>query len=90
MIFGIDWDKTITAEPGLFKIFIDAARERGHTCIIVTGRQEHDKIVPPWPMVIIYAGNEWKCDAALKAGYKVDVWIDDMPGVIMPSQKLEW
>ena len=90
MIIAIDWDKTITADPELFGGFIESALARGHTAIIVTGRQAHDTIVPPWPIEVIYAGNEWKQGAALAAGYKVDIWIDDMPGMIMPSQKLEW
>ena len=90
MIIAIDWDKTFTVDPGLFSLFINGALDRGHKCIIVTGRQKSDPVVPPFEIPIIYAGNEWKNDAALAAGYKVDIWIDDMPGMIMPCQKLQW
>lgn len=90
MIIAIDWDHTITAAPGLFKSFIDLAVAGGHKVIVVTGRQSHDQVVPPWPIEIIYAGSEWKKDAAEKAGYIVDIWIDDQPGHIEPSRKLDW
>jgi len=31
---------------------------------------------------IIFDGNDWKRDAALKAGYDVDIWIDDSPEIV--------
>ena len=80
MIIAIDWDKTITADPGLWNEFIDLASARNHTVIVVTGRQEHDPVVPPWPIEVIYAGSRWKIDAAKSAGFEVDIWIDDHPG----------
>jgi hypothetical protein len=38
------------------------------------------KLVP-----VVFAGGEWKREVALKQGYKVDVWIDDMPEYIGPQ-----
>ena len=34
------------------------------------------------PIPIVYCGNESKRQACLKAGYEVDIWIDDMPAMI--------
>lgn len=91
MFIAIDWDHTITADPGLWKDFIELAEAKGHIVIIVTGRHEKDTIVPPWPMKVVYAGNDWKKDAAERAGYPViDIWIDDSPGTIEPGKKLIW
>lgn len=90
MIIAIDWDNTITRDVALFKAFIELANQSGHKTIVITGRQPNDQIVPPFPIEVIYAGDRWKRDAAAAAGYAVDIWIDDSPGVIMPQQKLEW
>ena len=91
MLIAIDWDHTITADPDLWRNFIDHASAKGHQVIIVTGRQKTDPIVTRWPIEVIYAGNEWKKDAVANAGYPiVDIWIDDNPGTIEPGKKLVW
>lgn len=90
MIIAIDWDHTITNDPELFKAFIQLAIHRGHEPIIVTGRKASQPIESPLAIPVIYADDEWKRVAALKAGYKVDVWIDDSPGLIEPAKKLSW
>lgn len=49
----------------------------------------------PHDIPIIYADRELKEHAARKAGYTVDIWIDDMPGtiqecaIIQPSEDKE-
>lgn len=90
MIIAIDWDKTITADLVLFQAFVELANQRGHKAIVVTGRHAHDPIEAPFVIEVIYAGDKWKHDAAAEAGYVVDIWIDDCPGMIMPPQKLVW
>ena len=88
MIIGIDFDGTITRDPDLWYAFIAAARQRGHAVIVVTGRKER----PPVPnaLAVIHARGDFKCAAARRAGFKVDVWIDDEPGLIEPQRMLEW
>jgi hypothetical protein len=89
MIIAIDYDNTYTADPNLWNNFVTTALEIGHTVICVTARPEImgqvvldsiGKLVP-----FVFAGGEWKREVALKRGYKVDVWIDDMTEYIGPQ-----
>ncbi len=89
MIVAIDYDGTYAAAPDLFNEIIKLFQDNGHTVICVTGRPEVmgqmvldtvGQLVP-----VIFAGSEWKREAAKKRGYKVDVWIDDMPEMIAPQ-----
>jgi hypothetical protein len=89
MIISIDYDNTYTADPNLWDNFIKTALSIGHTVICVTARPEVmgqvvldsvGQLVP-----VVFAGGEWKREVALKQGYKVDVWIDDMPEYIGPQ-----
>lgn len=86
MIVAIDYDNTYTAAPDLFNEIIRLFQEAGHTVVCVTGRPEImgqpvldsiGKLVP-----VVFAGQQWKREAAEKRGYKVNVWIDDMPEMI--------
>ena len=42
----------------------------------------------PGSVTIVYAGDGLKEQAALGAGYRVDVWVDDEPGTIQPMRVL--
>ena len=87
MIIAVDYDRTYAADPETFDKVIEVFKQAGHTVICVTGRDGGamgdivratiGQLVP-----CVFAGKEWKRDAALKQGYKVDVWIDDMPEMI--------
>lgn len=92
MIIAIDYDHTYTADPNLWEIFFRIAKLSGHQVICVTGRNcwSLDMQLNPLPhnMPIVYSGKELKEKAALKAGYKVDIWIDDMPGTIQETKIL--
>lgn len=98
MIFGIDFDGTFAADPPLFRAFVGLLREAGHRAVIVTGRKDAVMLSDPgrhWGdelravvgglLPIVFAGHEWKKEAAAKAGYAVDVWIDDHPEWIGPQ-----
>jgi len=89
MIFSLDYDNTITLAPKLWECFIIAAQSIGHTCIITTGRHASDPI-KFFGLPVVYAGDSLKRHAAERAGYDVDVWIDDEPGTIEPCRKLKW
>lgn len=92
MIIAIDYDNTYAADPETFDKVIGVFKQAGHIIICVTGRDGGamgdivratiGQLIP-----IVFAAKEWKRDAALKRGYKVDVWIDDMPEMIA-KQKL--
>lgn len=91
MIFGIDYDDTWTRDPELFFQLLDLLQKRGHSAVIVTARNkpsfgsnggwngEPIEIAVKGKLPVVYAGNSTKREAANRAGYKVDVWIDDSP-----------
>jgi len=88
MVISIDYDNTYTACPSLFNKIIDLFQKDGHTVICVTNRKNLSTMADEVNnsigklVDVIFAGSEWKRDAALKAGYAVDIWIDDSPGFI--------
>ena len=89
MIIAIDYDNTYTAAPDMWNETIKLFQSAGHTVICVTARPEVmgqpvldsvGKLIP-----VIFAGAEWKREAAKKRGYNVNVWIDDSPEYIGPQ-----
>lgn len=94
MIFGLDYDGTFTADPDLWRRFIADAQRCGHSVVCVTGR----KALPdysreprlPDSVPVVLAGDQWKRHAAAKAGFAVNVWIDDMPEMVAPTLKLDF
>lgn len=91
MLIAIDYDGTFTAAPALFWTFIEQCNSFGIQVICVTGRTPRQKIVNAYLTIpIIYAGSEHKRKAAERAGYKVDIWIDDTPEMIGESKILNW
>ena len=88
MTIAIDLDNTWTASPALWTRFYYEADADGHTVIMVTARRdpvsedERRRFFLPADMPIIYTVGDFKERHARAAGYKVDVWIDDTPGMI--------
>lgn len=88
--YGIDYDETWTTDPTLWTQFTRTAVSRGHRVVLVTNRVSRR----PWgPEVrtalrgvpvdgIVFAGAAPKRQAALQAGHRVDVWIDDSPQTV--------
>ena len=63
------------------------AQRRGHTVVCVTGRREppdfsREPRMPDSVPIVCVGPEVLKRPAAAKAGYPIDIWIDDMPGVI--------
>lgn len=81
MTIALDYDNTYTADPPMWDAFIGCAQGRGHTVIIATGRRENDPATVPG-VKTIYCGHSLKEHACRAAGINVDIWIDDMPGMI--------
>lgn len=90
LLIAIDYDHTYSADSKFWKIVIGLGRNYGHEFVMVTGREPEDKITITCNIPIVYAGDELKRKAAKKAGYDVDIWIDDEPGTIEPCRKLLW
>ncbi len=94
MLFGIDYDGTFAAAPNVFREFVKILRAAGHDAICVTGRLDSGimgdvvRSSINGLMPIVFAGSRWKVDAAMDAGYSVDVWIDDNPQFISPPPDL--
>ena len=88
MTIAIDLDNTWTADPHLWRHFRCLAAYGGHRVIMVTARrhpvtdEERERFLLPWDMPITYTSGDFKEKHALAAGYKVDIWIDDAPGMI--------
>lgn len=91
LVIGIDFDGTISAAPELFRLFITSAVSHGHTVVVVTSRRggerdlAHMRSVMPDLPAVVFAAGDWKRWAAVRAGYRVDVWIDDLPEYIGPQ-----
>ena len=90
MIISIDYDDTFTADTIFWTHFVDMCIEDGHTVLCITSRfstfenrREIEKAIGKC-VPVIFADHGFKEDAAKKAGYLVDIWIDDRPQCIRP------
>lgn len=94
LVFGLDYDGTFTADPDLWRQFISSATARGHAVVCVTARRTPPDFSrePRLPdcVPVVCAGQTYKQHAAAKAGYPVNIWIDDMPELIAPSKVLSF
>lgn len=83
---GLDYDDTFTQDPGLWRAFVGIAKERGHCVYVTTARHASDiaDIEMNLPGIeVIPSGGKCKNPAAQAAGVSIDIWIDDMPQIIM-------
>lgn len=95
LTFGLDYDDTFTADPDLWRQFIATAQARGHAVVCVTARHtppdfSREPRMPDSAPIVCTGGQPYKKHAAAKAGFAVNVWIDDMPGLIEPSLVLDF
>ncbi|WP_293371460.1 hypothetical protein [Nevskia sp.] len=83
MLIALDYDQTYTADPEGWNAVVELMTARGHSFVCVTGRTEPPGTDEPHiPMPVVCAGDRMKSSAAHRAGYHVDVWIDDCPSTI--------
>lgn len=89
MIISVDYDSTYSADPITFNAVIQIFQAAGHTVICCTGRDRTSgkEVLESIGKLVgedhcVFAGKEWKRDAASAAGFDVDVWIDDMPEMV--------
>jgi len=79
LIFGIDFDDTITKAPALFEELINLLKRHGCEVYIVTARErgaycEALRKFEPLVDGVIFCSNKAKQDVA-----EIDIWIDDFP-----------
>jgi hypothetical protein len=86
MLFAIDYDHTYHADEPAWNEAIAVFRRHGHDFICVTGRNpETEALQREMDMPVLYSPGKYKRQTAEEAGYEVDVWIDDNPGIIQPG-----
>lgn len=93
MTIAIDIDGTWSLAPFMWLRFYINAKGEGHTCIFVTGKEQPqeklERLNIPSNAIIIVSNSQFKEQEALKAGYRVDIWIDNEPGTIQPCKILQ-
>lgn len=80
MIIALDYDKTYTREPVLWKKFISDCQKLSHVVICITMRYPHEKILDMPLDAIYYTSRKAKLIWAKANNIEVDIWIDDKPG----------
>ena len=93
--FAIDYHGTFSTDVPMFRTLIVLLNSRGNTVVIVTGINDGT----PWAneirmnigglAPIIFANGAWKEEATKRAGFNVDIWIDDHPEVIRKQSAVE-
>lgn len=79
MIIALDYDKTYTACPEIWDIFIKCC-EGKHKVICITMRRFPEEQILNMPVhEIIYTDRKAKKKYADENGIIVDIWIDDKP-----------
>lgn len=92
MLIALDYDDTFTEDVDFWCQVVALGRLRGHNFVCVTARSSPPDVPrePHIPMPIVCAGNEYKKAAAERAGFRVDVWIDDLPQLITGEGRLNF
>jgi hypothetical protein len=89
-LISIDFDRTFTSDVEFWRFFIYQAWRRGHEILCVTGRTDTPYSRKELNAVfgastrsrlkdIVFCDHAPKRARTLALGYKVDIWIDDLP-----------
>lgn len=84
--FALDYDGTATEDLTLWRNFVGMCKERGHNVFIVTARYPNNisDIAANFPdLEIIPCSGRYKNQVVEENAISIDVWIDDMPQMIM-------
>lgn len=94
LTISLDYDRTFTAAPGLWRSFVADATARGNRVVCITRRDDteenrHELRIAFGDLevarTILCGSATQKRDAAKAAGVEVDVWIDDYPEGIVSA-----
>ena len=82
--FAFDYDLTWSVDPFAFEAWVAILLFRGHTCLIVTGRSERDKLTLgveiPHGIRVIYCDRRPKRKVLAEHGFIGNIiFVDDMP-----------
>ncbi len=98
LTISIDYDRTFTAAPGLWRSFIADATNRGNRIVCISRREDNEVNreemrlafgdLDVSQLVLCGTGTQ-KRDAAAEKGLDVDVWIDDYPEGIPAARSVE-
>ena len=80
----IDYDRTYTADPDLWRVILPIIQSKGHKVYLVTSRGMDTPVELAEDFVqmgipIIYCEYLAKRDVCRKQGIHIDIWIDDDP-----------
>jgi len=94
VIIAIDYDRTWSADPSTWNAVYELLLSRGHQVIMVTGRKQWTDDMKrgnlPESLRIFYTNGQLKeWSLRTQRGPKVDIWIDDMPGMIQNCKLLQ-
>ena len=99
MIFGLDFDGTVTGDLTLFTLFVMNAKKRGHKVYLVTMRYESERYIGGHPIPdsfaeltdgVFFTGRKAKGPFMQAKGIDVDVWLDDNPQAVYMGADEIW
>lgn len=87
---ALDFDCTFTADIEFWRLFVQLCAKRGHAVVLVTARYDtpenhalvRDVIGAPTVRLLsglVFTSRGPKRPRAAARGYKIDIWIDDLP-----------
>lgn len=85
--FGLDFDGTYTEDPELWDAFVTLAKQRGHQVTFVTSRDDNcmasvHEAATKLGIEALACNGLPKIKTADDNGLLVNIWIDDMPGML--------
>lgn len=98
LVISLDYDRTFTAAPGLWRSFVGMATAAGNRVVCISRRQDDEANREELRLafadlevsdLILCGTDTQKRDAAADAGLAVDVWIDDYPEGIVAAPATE-
>lgn len=94
LLISIDFDDTFTADVEMWSRVIAEFQRSGHRVICVSARPDSDSHkrelsrALPNGVDVLLSCFEPKRAFALKQGYAVDIWIDDIPEAIPTKEEM--
>ena len=94
LVISLDYDRTYTAAPGLWRSFVNMATAAGNRVVCISRREATDENREELRLafadlevgdLILCGADTQKRDAASAAGIAVDVWVDDYPEGIVAA-----
>ena len=94
LVISLDYDRTFTAAPGLWRSFVTMATNDGNRVVCITRRDDNEANRDELRLafgdldiadLILCGPNTQKRDAAAAAGLAIDVWVDDYPEGIVSA-----